>query len=87
MDTAELRATAVSNVDYLLRTDPLPDGADLAAARRTGLRRGQIGAPLPELLAGFRIAEHRAACLAATSRCAVSRVAPYPVHRNGLRSQ
>ena len=55
VDTAELRATAISNVEYLLRTDPLPDGADLAAARSTGRRRGQVGAPLPELLAGFRI--------------------------------
>jgi hypothetical protein len=55
VDTAALREAAVANVEYLLRTDPLPEGADLAAARRTGLQRGRVGAPLLELLAGFRI--------------------------------
>lgn len=55
VSTETLRVAAVENVEYLLRTDPLPDGADLAAARRTGMLRGRAGAPLPELLAGFRI--------------------------------
>lgn len=55
VSTAALRTAAVENVEYLLRTDPLPDGADLAAAHRTGTLRGRVGAPLPELLAGFRI--------------------------------
>lgn len=55
VSTAALRTAAVENVEYLLRTDPLPDGADLAAAHRTGALRGRVGAPLPELLAGFRI--------------------------------
>ncbi|GAA2566424.1 PucR family transcriptional regulator [Pseudonocardia hydrocarbonoxydans] len=55
VSTEALRTAAVDNVRYLLRTDPLPDGADLAAARRTGELRGRVGAPLPELLAGFRI--------------------------------
>jgi hypothetical protein len=55
VSTAALRTAAVENVEYLLRTDPLPDGADLAAARATGTLRGRAGAPLPELLAGFRI--------------------------------
>jgi PucR C-terminal helix-turn-helix domain/GGDEF-like domain len=55
VSTEALHTAAVENVEYLLRTDPLPDGADLAAAYRTGTLRGRIGAPLPELLAGFRI--------------------------------
>jgi hypothetical protein len=54
VSTDELRRTAVENVTYLLRTDALPDGDDLAAARRTGTVRGRTGAPLPELLAAFR---------------------------------
>ncbi|MGE3257966.1 PucR family transcriptional regulator, partial [Pseudonocardia sp.] len=55
VDSAALREAAVTNVGYLLRTDPLPDGADLAAARRTGVRRAETGAPLTELLAAFRV--------------------------------
>lgn len=55
VSTAELRVAAVTNVEYLLRTDPLPDGADLAAARRTGVLRASAGAPLTELLAAFRV--------------------------------
>lgn len=55
VSVAELREAAVRNVDYLLRTDPLPRGADLAAARRTGELRALRGAPLAELLLGFRI--------------------------------
>jgi hypothetical protein len=54
VSTGALRTTAVENVEYLLRTDPLPDGDDLAAARRTGEARGRVGAPLPELLGAFR---------------------------------
>lgn len=55
VSAAALRTAAVENVRYLLRTDDLPDGADLAAAHRTGELRGRAGAPLPELLTGFRI--------------------------------
>ncbi|WP_300011560.1 helix-turn-helix domain-containing protein [Pseudonocardia sp.] len=55
VSTDALRTAAVENVEYLLRTDLPPDGADLAAAHRTGELRGRAGAPLPELLAGFRI--------------------------------
>jgi hypothetical protein len=53
VSTAALRESAVQNVEYLLST--APPGSDLAASRRTGRQRALQGAPLPEILAGFRI--------------------------------
>lgn len=52
--TDALRESVVQNVEYLLRTDTLPEG-DLGGARPVGLQRGRAGAPLPEVLAAFRI--------------------------------
>lgn len=55
VSATELREAALRNMEYLLRTDALPQGADLAAARRIGELRAHRGAPLPDLLLAFRI--------------------------------
>ena len=44
-----------SNLELMIEALRRPGPADLAAARQTGLLRGRVGAPLPELLRAYRI--------------------------------
>jgi hypothetical protein len=53
----ELRKSCAANTEFMLRTIA-GDEDDPVAARTTGRRRAEQGAPLPEVMAAYRIGSH-----------------------------
>jgi hypothetical protein len=55
VDTDEVRVAVRSNLTFMIEALRRSGAPDLSAPRQTGLLRGQLGAPLPELLRAYRI--------------------------------